>query len=104
MTSRRWVTIGEVRVQFITVRNWGVQGFSMRWRGRVAWCQPCEFLDWPLLLWAVRNRLRLAGLDTLAIASRIPDRSPMRGFQWDLICLVQRANRGDANLHHFESN
>lgn len=88
---QRWITIGRVERKFVVLGNCGFpDGLSMRWRGRTAWCQPCEFTRWPQLLSAVRTRLRIAGLEMIALASVVP----AAGFlgECELKVLIQRAS------------
>ncbi len=66
----RWITIGQVKPGwYVLLWNAGYPDcLWMDWRGRVAWCQPSEFFNWTSLVAAVRQRLRLAGLEMRAVA------------------------------------
>lgn len=85
----RWIVIGRVRLNhFVQLLNAGYPGgLLLSWRGRVDWCQPCEFLDWKSLLFYVDRRLALSGLAREAVASAWP-RS--RDGEFQLWVLVRR--------------
>ena len=71
-------------------RNCGFpDGYLVDWRGRVAWCQPAEFLSFRGVMAAVRRRLAIAGLELEALASRTPHREHV-----ELMALVRRRVEG----------
>lgn len=80
MRARRVITIGEVKPGwFVLTGSCGFPGgFFMAWRGNVSWCQPCEFVHWRHLVWAIGRRLELAGLVL------VPHGQPHAGGQCDL--------------------
>lgn len=82
----RWIIIGSVKsdVQLYGFRMVG-RGYWINWRGRIGWCQPCEFETAGQLEWSVRRRLLLAGLKLLALAS-----DPRRSEYQELWALVGR--------------
>lgn len=84
----RWIVVATVRRRFIVMRNCGFpNGIVLFWRGKIEWCQPSEFLQWDQVDRAVRIRLGIAKLRTLAIACKI-DRSSCGEI--DLLCEVGR--------------
>lgn len=97
MDHTRQIVIGQVERKYVQIRNAGYPGgLSMRWTGRVDWCQPCEFLNWNGLLWAIHHRLGLAGLEPVWI---LPAREesrhgcPLDPGEWELRVVVRRASR-----------
>lgn len=90
----RWLTIGVVQWPwFVYERQSGSpNGYLMIWRGRVDWCQPCEFRRLEHLFWAVERRLHLCGLQWVAFASEVP----RRDLKVTLRVLVRRTRmKGD---------
>ena len=84
----RWITLGTVRSKYVRIRNWGVpNGLQMDWKGRVAWCQPTEFLNWSHLIEILRNRFNCSHLQMVGLASRVP--RGMHSTEATLICLVR---------------
>ena len=74
--SFRWLTIGTVKLDhYVTMANCGFpRGLRLNWVHRADWCQPWQFLNWEDLQGAVRRRLNLAGLELVAMASRVQRR------------------------------
>lgn len=69
----RWITIGRVERKFVVLGNCGFpEGLSIRWAGRVDWCQPCEFLTWDQLIRACAWRLVLKNMQAINWSCLIP--------------------------------
>lgn len=90
MQRSRWITVGTVQLDWYVIeRNWGIpHGLYMNWRGRVSWCQPFEFRDWDQLIPCVVRRLRIAGLEAMALACSLDRNCP---GEIPLLALVRRS-------------
>jgi hypothetical protein len=69
---QRWIIIGTLlRGWYLKLPGCGIpNGLFLAWRGRESWCQPCEFVNWGELSWALRRRLAIAGLRAVEIERR----------------------------------
>lgn len=75
--ARRWIVIGEAERAYVVIGNCGYpDGWKMRWRGSVDWCQPCQFIRDEDLISAIKTRLRIAGLAPIQIQGMKPFGAP----------------------------
>lgn len=87
-SASRWITIAEAEHCFVRILNWGCPGgIKLRWRGRVDWCQPAEFVNWEEALKAIKHRLNLAGLEAVHVD---PFSGPLPYTSHTVLCLVKR--------------